>query len=121
MGIVNARLEAVVSLRVRGPSGVETNIEAIVDSGFTASLTLPEDLVIALNLLRQTGGIARLGDGSVRRYEVCAAEVEWDGIWRSIMVSILGDQPLVGMGLLADHKLTIDVVPGGLVEIVLVP
>jgi len=38
-GLVNARHEAVVSLRLRGPQGLETTLEAIVDSGFTASLT----------------------------------------------------------------------------------
>jgi hypothetical protein len=39
-GVVNARHEAVVRLRVRGPGGVESDVDAIVDSGFTASLTL---------------------------------------------------------------------------------
>jgi hypothetical protein len=40
-GAVNARLEAVVRLRVRGPGGAETDVDAIVDTGFTSSPTLP--------------------------------------------------------------------------------
>lgn len=40
-GVVNARHEAVVRLRVRGPGGVEADLNLIVDSGFTASLALP--------------------------------------------------------------------------------
>ena len=40
-GVVNVRHEAVVRLRVRGPGGAESDMDVIVDSGFTASLTLP--------------------------------------------------------------------------------
>ena len=39
-GVVNARNEAVVRLRVRGPAGSESDIDAVIDSGFTGSLAL---------------------------------------------------------------------------------
>ena len=44
-GMVNARLEAIVALRVRGPTGAELNVDAIVTWGFTAALTLPSAIV----------------------------------------------------------------------------
>ena len=44
-GIVNDRHEAIVRLRVRGPGGVESEVSAIVDSGFTSSLTLPMEMI----------------------------------------------------------------------------
>ena len=66
-GVVTARHEAVVHLRVRGPGGVEADVEVIVDSGFTASLTLPMAMVTALGLARQSGGTALLADGSWNR------------------------------------------------------
>jgi predicted aspartyl protease len=47
-GVVNARHEAVVRLRVRGPGGVESDVDTIVDSGFTSSLTLPATMLTAL-------------------------------------------------------------------------
>jgi predicted aspartyl protease len=62
-GVVNARYEAVVRLRVRGPGGTETDVDAIVDSGFTSSLTLPITVVTALSLVRQSGGTALLAYG----------------------------------------------------------
>jgi hypothetical protein len=31
-GVVNARLEAIVSIRVRGPGGTERDVEAVVDT-----------------------------------------------------------------------------------------
>jgi clan AA aspartic protease len=120
-GIVNARHEAVVRLRVRGPSGVESDVDVIVDSGFTSSLTLPMALVTALGLVRQSGGTAVLADGSVRQFDIFSAEVAWGGTWRAVLVSVVGNEPLLGMRLLAGHKLVIDVVPGGLVEILPLP
>ncbi len=120
-GIVNARGEAVVRLKVRGPGGVESDVDAIVDSGFTASLTLPATMVTALGLARQSGSSAVLADGSVRQFDICAAEVAWGGTWRAVLVSAFGNDPLLGMRLLAGHKLVIEVVPGGLVEILPLP
>jgi len=78
-GTVNARLEAVIPLRVREPGGAEMDFDAVVDTGFTSSLTMPSAAVVALGLVRQSGGSVVLGDGSVRAFHVYAAEVEWDG------------------------------------------
>ncbi|HWG43680.1 MAG TPA: hypothetical protein VN688_12910 [Gemmataceae bacterium] len=86
-GVVNARHEAVVRLRVRGPGEGESDVDAIVDSGFTASTTLPVTMVTALGLARQSGGTALLADGSVRQFDICAAEVAWGGTWRAVLVS----------------------------------
>ena len=116
-GVVNARCEAIVRLRVRRPSGAELDVDAVVDSGFTASLTLPAAAVAALGLVRQSGGGAVLADGSVRQFDIYAAEVEWDGGWRPVLVSAVGDEVLVGMRLLAGYELRVAVVPGGAVEI----
>ena len=63
-GAVNARHEAVVRLRLRGPGGIEAEVDAIVDSGFTSSLTLPATKATALGLVRQSGSSAVLADGS---------------------------------------------------------
>jgi predicted aspartyl protease len=40
-GVVNTHHEAVVRFRGRGPGGSELDVDAVIDSGFTASLTLP--------------------------------------------------------------------------------
>jgi clan AA aspartic protease len=120
-GVVNARQEAVVRLRLRGPGGIESDVDAIIDTGFTSSLTLPATMVTALSLARQSGGTAMLADGSIRQFDICAAEVAWGGAWRTVLASAVGNEPLMGMRLLAGHKLVIEVAPGGLVEIVPLP
>ncbi len=120
-GVVNARREAVVRLWVRGPGGADLNLDAVIDSGFTASLTLPGAAIATLGLARQSSSQAVLADGTIRRIELYAAEVEWDGIWRPVLVSAVGTEVLVGMGLLAGHELRVIVIPGGAVEITPIP
>jgi predicted aspartyl protease len=106
-----------VSMRVRGPGGVELDVDSIVDSGYTASLTLPMTIANSLGLVRQSGSAAVLADGTVHQFDVYSAEVEWDGAWRAVLVSVIGSESRLGMRLVAGHKLTIEVIPGGSVEI----
>jgi clan AA aspartic protease len=120
-GVVNARLEATIRLRVRASDGSELDVEAVVDSGFTGSLTLPAAAITALDLAHQSGGRAVLADGSVQQVDVYAAEVDWDGSWRSVLVVELGGEALVGMRLLVGHELRVAVIPGGAVEITPLP
>jgi predicted aspartyl protease len=90
-------------------------------SGFTGSLTLSATTAAALGLTRQSGGGAVLADGSVRQFDIYAAEVEWNGGWRPVLVWATGNEALVGMRLLAGHELRIAVVPSGAVEITPLP
>jgi clan AA aspartic protease len=120
-GVVNARYEAIVRIRVRGPAGTELEVDAIVDPGFTASLTLPAAAMSTLGLARQSSAGAVLADRSVRQFDIYEAEVEWDGKWRPVLVPLVGEEALLGMRLLAGHEFRIRVVPGGWVEISQLP
>lgn len=120
-GSVNSRREAHVEVRVRGPSGLEMDVDTVIDSGFSASLTLPAATIVACGLARQAASQAVLADGSIRHFDIYAAEVEWNGSWRHVLVSAVGDEALVGMRLLAGHELRIAVTPGGIVEITPIP
>jgi len=115
-GVVDAKLDAVVQIRVRGPNGSELEVGAIIDTGFAGSLTLPDTVAVALGLLKRNRGSARLGDGTLRQFDLYSAEVDWDG-WQPVLASAIGRDPLIGMRLLAGHALRIDVKPGGAVEI----
>ncbi len=116
-GAVNAQLEAEVRVRLRGPAGNEIEVTAVIDTGYTGSLTLPAGTASALGLVRQAGGRAVLADGSVRRFDTFAAEVMWGGAWIGVVVSAVGDEVLLGMSLLAGCGLWVEAVPGGAVEI----
>ena len=49
-GFVNADLEAVVPLLLRGPDGPEREVDAVIDTGYSGSLSLPPSLVAELEL-----------------------------------------------------------------------
>lgn len=120
-GAVNARLEAVVRLRVRGPGGAEADVDAIIDTGFTSALTLPPGLVAALGLARQSSGSALLADGTARPFDIYAAEIDWGSSWRPVMAWVVGSESLLGMRALVGHQVRVEAVPGGVVEITPIP
>ena len=49
-GVVNAAYEPVVTLAIHGPSGQASEIEAVIDTGFTGFLTLTPALAQELGL-----------------------------------------------------------------------
>ena len=65
-GVVNADLEAVVRLRLRGPTGQERDISAVIDTGFNGFLTLPPGLVRRLALPRIARARAVVAHGRER-------------------------------------------------------
>ena len=62
-GVVTHDRQAVIHLTVRGPAGQEQEIEAIIDTGFDGSLSLPSSIVVQLGLPWRQRGRALLADG----------------------------------------------------------
>jgi len=120
-GTVNARNELVIGLPVQDGAGQAHHMEAILDTGFTGSLTLPSSLVARLDLRWRSRGDAILPNGNVEEFDVYAATVIWDGVPRAILVQAIDNAPLLGMALLARHDLRCRVIAGGTVEIEPVP
>ena len=116
-GIVNADLEAIVTVPVSGPAGQVHNVEAVIDTGFNGLLTLPSALVSELGLPYVTKSRATLANGSEDICDVHGATVLWDSQPRHIRVDAADTTPLVGMALLEGHDLHIDVHNGGRVLI----
>ncbi len=115
--IVNADLEAIIRLKVRGPSRIEREVEAVIDTGYNGFLTLPTHLIAALGLTWRRSGRALLADGSDRLFEVYESAVTWDGKPFRIPVDAVDTTPLVGMSLLYGYELRIEAVKGGSVVI----
>lgn len=117
LGTVNTAYEAIVTVVVVGADERELIVDAVIDTGYSSFLTLPLELIEALRLPFQRFGRATLADGSEITYETFEATVTWDGSKRAIEIDAAAIQPLAGMGLLADHEITIHVRPGGAVRI----
>ena len=116
-GVVNLSCEATISLVVSNTNRQMRLIDAVIDTGYTGYLSLPHEIIVALNL--PWTGIDRgtLGDGSEVTFEVYAATVIWDGQYRNIPVNEAETEPLIGMSLLYGYDLQIRAVEGGNVTI----
>jgi len=116
-GVVNAAYEPIVTLDVQGPTGQASEIEAVIDTGFTGFLTVTPALVSELGLRYLTRGWASLADGSEVPFDVYDVTVLWDGRPVRVEADAADTTPLVGMRLLDSHNLNIDVEDGGRVII----
>ncbi len=116
-GVVNAAYEPAVTLAVRGPSGQTSEIEAVIDTGFTGFLTVTPALATELGLDFRGIGRATLADGSEATFLQYGAAVLWDGQPRYVEADAADTTPLVGMRLLYGHSLLVEVRDGGRVVI----
>ncbi len=116
-GVVNAAYEPIITLGLQGPTGQASEIEAVVDTGFTGFLTVTPALVADLRLRYLSRGWASLADGSEVPFDVYDVTVLWDGRPVRVEADAADTTPLVGMRLLDSHNLNIDVENGGRVII----
>jgi clan AA aspartic protease len=107
-GIVQGR-EGRIRLKVRGPRRKEQEIDAVIDTGYTASLSLPPSLVTSLGLRWKSFGRGILADGSECLFDVYVAKIVWDGRERRCLVDEADTDPLVGMALLSGYELKMQV------------
>jgi clan AA aspartic protease len=120
-GLVTRDRQAIVRLRLRGPQGLEVEVDAVLDTGFTEYLALPRAWTMALGLHRLFTDRLMLADGSAVSVDLYDCIVDWDGQQRTIVVHCLEGSPLLGMSLLYDYLLTMEVVDGGTVTIDAIP
>jgi len=116
-GEVRESGEAVLQLSIRGPQGHDLQIEALIDTGFTGYLCLPETLVTALGLPYCGAARAMLADGSRSVISVYAGTIVWENQPRQIEIDATGCEALIGIGLLRRHELRIRFMAGGEVSI----
>lgn len=114
---MNTQREAIVRLVVVGPGGQEKQIEAVLDTGYTGSLTLPSAVVSALGLSFRGRGNAILADGSESEFDIHEATIVWAGERRLVAIDVVETEPLLGVGLLLGNELTIQVISGGTVAL----
>jgi clan AA aspartic protease len=92
-------------------------IDAVIDTGFTAFLTLPSAVIAELGLHWQTSDRGMLADGTEYLFDMYEAKVEWDGKVRRIPVIESDADPLVGMRLMRGYELKMHVRSNGIIAI----
>jgi clan AA aspartic protease len=99
--------EARVRLSVKGRRGREQGIEAVIDSGYTGTLTLPPALIAWLGLRWRSVERATLADGSTCVFRVFVGKLAWDGRVRQVLVDEADTDPLIGTRLLRGHEVKV--------------
>jgi predicted aspartyl protease len=118
-GSVNFNREPIIRLTLLGgeDQGEAVEIEAILDTGFNGSLTLPLVTIQALGLPVASSALATLADGSTQELATYRGVVLWEGETRPVTVIAANGNPLAGMSLYYGHDVFIAAVDGGLVRI----
>jgi clan AA aspartic protease len=119
-GYVNTGYEAVISLVVKHNNKLKS-INAVIDTGFTGFLSLPQSIIDELELPWSYSDFATLGDGSETLFDVHDATIIWDGQFREIEINSADTDPLLGMKMLRGFRLQVDTIQGGLVTIEALP
>lgn len=89
------------------------DVEALLDTGFTAYLTLSSKTISELGLPRLGTRSARLANGEIEEFDVYAGLVSWNGHSRNLPIFVSGSEPLLGMALLWGKRITIEAWEGG--------
>lgn len=116
-GIVDQNCEAKIRLVVGNANSQRQVIDAVIDTGFTGFLTLPQSVLTTINLRLYRREAGTLGDGSTCIFDVYRGLVIWDGESRLIDINASETEPLVGMSLLYGYRMQLDTIEGGTVTI----
>ncbi|HET6251436.1 MAG TPA: clan AA aspartic protease [Tepidisphaeraceae bacterium] len=109
--------EAHIRIKIKGAAGAQQEVTAVIDTGYTSSLTLPPATIANLGLRWQSVDRGTLADGSECLFDVYEAQIVWDGKLRRILVDEADTDPLVGMGLLKGYELKMQIRSRGKVTI----
>ena len=115
-GTIHGR-EAFVQMLIADRANVEQPLDAVVDTGFTGYLALPQPVIRQLGLISEGEGRITLADGSAQLHDIYRTAVVWHGEHQTIPILGMGDKPLIGMRMLAGIRITLSVVEGGAVTI----
>ena len=116
-GRINHQYEPVVTIAIVSPTGEPRELEAVVDTGFNGFIILPKDLVEELDLPFLNSSQAFLADDREVNVQVHQVILNWNGVRRTVRATASGTTALVGMQLMTDHRLEMDIRIGGTVQI----
>lgn len=105
--------EFVVDLLVSNEDGEQISLTAVVDTGFSGYLTLPISVIRRLNLPQTDIEEASIADGSIIRFGVYEATVEWDEEERTVAALATEGDALIGISLMMKSIGTFEFDEGG--------
>lgn len=106
-----------ITLRLYRSDDVAFDIEFLIDTGFAGEIKLSPYWVGTLRLPKLWNEEFTMADGRVSPYEIYAAECDWAGEKRLVEVVEMVGEPMIGIDLLRNFSLFLEVRDGGAVEI----
>ena len=116
-GTVSDELQAWVAVEVLDGNGQPRPVEVVLDTGFNGDLALPPTTIRRLNLPPEIRRPAVTATGDRYSLMTYRATVLWDGQPRYVQVIEADSEPLLGMELLLDSLVTLEVRDGGHVTV----
>jgi clan AA aspartic protease len=109
-GNVDSAGRALVLLRVWSSEDAEPiELTVWIDTAFTGELVIPRERIEALGLPQSAAVLAGLADGRKVVLDSYSCLVDWFGEPRLVeVIANEGQFPLLGVGLLREHRLKID-------------
>jgi clan AA aspartic protease len=92
-------------------------LEFIVDTGFEGELALPPSLLRRLEVGLVGDRPILLADGTIVRRSCFEVELEWDAEVRTVEIIELDGNPLLGVELMAESLLQVEMTDGGAVSL----
>ena len=106
-GRVSAELDPMVTIEFGNGKNSFQSVKVVVDTGFSGELALPSELIQTLGLEYIDDVTVALADQRARPVRAYDGVVSWQGRSRDVMVLDMGSEPLLGMALLLDNRLTV--------------
>lgn len=116
-GAVGPRLDPRIALTFLDAADSPLVLDVEIDTAFGGFIALPPDVIAVLSPVYLGPLPVALADGSQAQFPCYLARVEWQGSVRTVRAYEMGTNPLVGINFLWGHRLTIDVVVGGIVTV----
>ncbi len=116
-GTVTRDREVVIQLDVLATNQSAVSVQAVVDTGFNGFLTVPINVLNALEASAAGTRRAELGDGNLVELDVYVVKVKWHNENRDVLSLQTEATPLVGMSLLWGSRVGFDAQSGGAVTI----
>ena len=105
-----------VSVELHRVDDAPLPIDALLDSGFSGSLSLPRSLIAELRLNRVGERYVVLADGSQILVDIHEGSVRFAGEWHDVDIHIGGPGALVDMRLMWGANISLDAVAEGDIE-----
>ena len=102
-----------VSIGIRGRNDKEMVLDAVLDTGFTGTVSIPDQIIRETNLAFSRREMFVLADGTRRVVDVYDGSVLFAGVWYETDVFSTHHVAIVGMRLMYGANISLDAVPNG--------